>query len=399
MAACSSDEVIQKEKESHEFTLTTELLPFKGEAVTRSGLDDDKRFNGTGFDDGDWIRLKIICPFSPSSEYGESTWGNSYDAFFLMKRDNGGWTYLTKKDNCDIYGNYTPSDSPQVGSFYEAQQTPYVYMASTWSEEKNFKTANGTHVLQYCHVFHADQRELKNYKNSDLLWAQQYMQTGSWNVHLSFEHKMACITFDLNDSELKAQKVDVNGNLLYTQDDMTEGTTVTDSPVMVSAPLSANAVLTLEGMPNIDQQEVIVGDYYAERSKINSAGNFNYKNKHSCLFEYNGKVIGIGVNVDKNESGTTVNRSYAYPMTGNPNPAYNITFTGSQIVPNTGTYTAYKIDNTRYRMIVPPCVLNDYAYIWVRDGERRYRMKLDNKKFQEGVLYPVKITLKNEHEL
>ena len=385
-SACSSDEdFCEQELEGHEFTLSSELVPFKGENATRSGLDDDKRFNGTGFEDGDWIRLKIICPFSPSSEYGESTWSNSYDAFFLMKRKNGVWTYLEASDKCDIIGNYKYNGSPQVGSFYEAQQTPYVYMASTWSEEKNFKTANGTHVLQYCHVFHADQRDLKNYKNSDLLWAQQYMQTGSWNVHLSFEHKMACITFEVVDTELTI------ANPNYDPEDG-------ESQPTMSAPLTNAAMLTLEGMPNIDQQEIVVGDYYAERSKINSAGNFNYKNKSSCNFDYNGKVIGIGVNVDKNESGTAVNRSYAYPMTGNPNPAYNITFSGSQIVPNTGTYTAYKIDNTHYRMIVPPCVLNDNAYIWVRDGERRYKMKLDTKKFQEGVLYPVKVTLKNEHE-
>ena len=387
MTACSYDEVIQQEQESHEFTLTSEIVPFKGEVISRSGLDDDKRFNGTGFEDGDWIRLKIICPFVSSSEYGESTWGNSYDAFFLLKRSGSSWTYLTSDDHCDITGSYSYSGSPQVGSFYEAQQTPYVYMASTWSEEKNFKTLNGTHVLQYCHVFHADQRKLEHYKASDLLWAQQYMQTGAWNVHLNFEHKMACITFVIDDSNLKIQKVNSEGNLLYVQDDNSEGTTVTDKPVMVSAPLSANAVLTLAGMPDIDQQEIVVGDYYAEKSKINSAGNFNYKNKHSCNFDYNGKVIGIGVNVDAD------NCSYAYPMTGNPNPAYTKTYTGDEIVPNTGTYTAYQVDSKHYRMIVPPCKLTTNAQIWVRDGERRYKMQLERKVFLEGELYPVMVKL------
>lgn len=349
LTACTADEVVS-EQEVHEFTLTSEVKPFVGEdAVTRSKLD------GTGFEDGDWIRLKIICPFVGSSEYGESTWGNSYDAFFLMKRSGGSWTYLTSEDHCDISGTYSYSGSPQVGSFTEAQQTPYVYMASTWSEEKNFKTSGNAHVLQYCHVFHADQRKLEHYKASDLLWAQQYMQTGAWNVHLNFEHKMACITFVVDDSETVA--------------------------------LSNNAVLTLEGMPDIDQQEIVVGDYYAEKSKINSAGNFNYKNKSSCNFEYNGKVIGIGVNVD------AANRSYAYPMTGNPNPAYTTTFSGSKIVPNTGTYTAYKVNNTHYRMIVPPCVLTNNAQIWVRDGERRYKMQLERKDFHEGELYPVKVKL------
>lgn len=359
LAACSPEEVDEK-MVAHEFTLTTDIIPFKGETTTRSSLE------GTGFEDGDWIRLKIICPFVGSPEYGESTWGDSFDAFFLMKRSGGSWTYLTADDHCDINGSYSYSGSPQVGRFYEAQQTPYVYMASTWSEEKNFRTgANGNgHVLQYCHVFHADQRKAKNYKASDLLWAQQYMQTGSWNVHLNFEHKMACITFELDDSNLK----DANGS---------------------DAPLSGNVVLTLEGMPDIDQQEIVVGDYYAEKSKINS-GSYNYKNKNSCSFDYNGRVIGIGVNVE------SAGRSYAYPMTGNPNPAYTKTFSGSEIIANTGTYTAYKVDNTHYRLIVPPCTLEKKAEIWVRDGERRYMMKLERKEFHEGELYPVKVTLPNE---
>lgn len=365
LAACSSSDVA-KEPVSHEFTLTTEVVPFRGEtAATRSNME------GTGFENGDWIRLKIICPFVDTSEYGESTWGNSYDAFFLLKRQGGGWTYLTSDDHCDITGSYSYSGSPQIGSFYEAQQTPYVYMASTWTEEKNFKTSGGTHVLQYCHVFHADQRKVEHYKASDLLWAQQYMQTGAWNVHLSFEHKMACIDFTIDDSQL------------------TDPLTFSPSPLT-----AADIYLTLEGMPDIDQQEIIVGDYYAEKSKINSAGNFNYKNKHSCNFEYNGRVIGIGVNVD------AANRSYAYPMTGNPNPAYTKTYSGAEIVPNTGTYTAYKDpSNARhFRLIVPPCVLPEgqNARIWVRCGERRFMMPLERRDFHEGELYPVKVTIKND---
>ena len=378
VTACSSDEIMQKEQESHEFTLTTDVLPFNGESSTRANLD------GTGFENGDWIRLKIICPFVKDAEYGESTWGNSYDAFFLLKRDGGVWTYLTSNDHCDITGSYSYSGSPQLGSFYEAQQTPYVYMASTWSEEKNFKTSSGAHVLQYCHVFHADQRKAKNYKASDLLWAQQYMQTGSWNVHLNFEHKMACLTFTLDDSQLKAQKVNSEGHLLYIQDDESEGTTVTANPVMISAPLSSDVVLTLEGMPDIDQQEIIVGDYYADASKINSS--FGYRQKASCSFENNGKVLGIGVNVDANS------RAKVAPMTGNPVPggAYSSVLSA---VPNTGTYTAYKVDNTHFRMIVPPCVLTEHAQIWVRDGERRYKMQLERLDFHEGELYPINVKL------
>lgn len=366
LAACSTEDMIQEDlQESHEFTLTSDVVPFVGEdATTRGKLD------GSGFEDGDWIRLKIICPFVTSSEYGESTWGNSYDAFFLMKRKGGSWVPLDSTDHCDITGSYSYSGSPQVGSFYEAQQTPYVYMASTWSEEKNFRggSKGGIHVLQYSHVFHADQRKEKNYKASDLLWGQQYMQTGSWNVHINFEHKMACIVFDLDDSAL----LDAKGN---------------------SAPLTNNAILTLEGMPDIDQQEVIVGDYYAEKSKINSR--FGYREKNSCNYEHNGKVIGIGVNVDNQKStlDNSMGRAICVPMTGNPNPAYDKTYTDDEKIKNDGIYTAYKVNNKQYRLIVPPCTLSTNAQIWVRDGERRYMMELARTEFHEGELYPVKVKL------
>lgn len=367
-AGCSTDEVLQQEPENHEFMLTTDVLPFSGEAPfgTRSTID------GTGFEDGDWIRLKIICPFVKDAEYGESTWGNSYDAFFLLKRSGGSWTYLTSADHCDITGSYSYSGSPQVGSFYEAQQTPYVYVASTWSEEKNFKTSSGAHILQYCHVFHADQRKAEHYKASDLLWAQQYMQTGAWNVHLSFEHKMACLTLTLDDSALTAP------NPAYDPESNSE------VPPTIPSPLTSNVVLTLEGMPDIDQQEIVVGDYYADASKINSS--FGYRQKASCSSGNNGRVLGIGVNDD------AASRAKVAPMTGNPVPggAYSSVLA---TVPNTGTYTAYKVDNTHFRMIVPPCVLTEHAQIWVRDGERRYKMQLERLEFHEGELYPVNVKL------
>lgn len=375
LAACSSDEIIQMEQEAHEFTLTTDVLPFEGEtSTTRSNLE------GTGFEDGDWIRLKIICPFVSSSEYGESTWGNSYDAFFLLKRkDVSSWVPLDTADHCDINGTYNYGNSPQVGNFYEAQQTPYVYMASTWTEEKNFKSSSGSHVLQYCHVFHADQRKEKSYKASDLLWAQQYMQTGAWNVHLNFEHKMACLTFEIDDSGLVAD------NPSYDPNDPSSKPTI-------AAPLGNEAILTLEGMPDIDQQEIVVGDYYADASKINSS--FGYRQKASCSYANNGKVLGIGVNVDADS------RAKVAPMTGNPVPGGAYSSLASA-VPNTGTYTAYKEkgSNKHYRLIVPPCVLKDtegnlkHAQIWIRDGERRFKMQLDRTEFREGELYHVKVKL------
>lgn len=368
-AACSSDDFGGTEPVAHEFMLSSDVVPFRdstglpivSEVLSRSKMD------GTGFEDGDWIRLKIICPFVDSSEYGESTWGNSYDAFFLLKRA-GGWTYLTANDHCDITGSYSYSGSPQVGSFTEAQQTPYVYMASTWTEEKNFRSASGSHVLQYCHVFHADQRKAEHYKASDLLWAQQYMQTGAWNVHLNFEHKMACIDFTIDDSQL--------------------------DPVLTEADI----YLTLEGMPDIDQQEIIVGDYYAPRSKINSR--FGYREKNSALYAYNGRVIGIGVNDDSQKStlDNARGRAVCIPMTGCPNPAYDKTYADSEFVPNTGTYTAYKdpANARHFRLIVPPCELPEghNAQIWVRCGQRRFSMPLTRRQFREGELYPVTVNIK-----
>ena len=73
--------------------------------------------------------------------------------------------------------------------------------------------------------------------------------------------------------------------------------------VDASLGISDNAVLTLEGMPDIDQAEVIVGDYYAAKSKVNS-NNYGYKSKHSCTQAENGTVIGVAV-VDDSQ-----NKSY-----------------------------------------------------------------------------------------
>lgn len=365
--ACSNDLLEELAEQKQELTFETEVAPFEGETLTRAD-GEDARLQGTGFENGDWIRLKIICPYLTSTEYGETTYSNSYDGFYLLKRSGGSWTPLTSSDKCDINGTYSYSGSPNPASYYQAQQTPYVFMASTWSEEKSFRSPAGE-VIQYCHVFHADQSKPENYKASDLLWAQQFMQTGSWNVKLTFKHVMACIEFTIYDA---------------------------DVPISISE----NAVLTLEHMPDIDQQEVVVGDYYALKSKVNSR--FGYREKNSCNYELNGSVIGIGVN-DFNTISTldsNKGRAFAYPMSGNnlhacADATYGKAYTEADVIPNTGIYKALKTASKKYRLIVPPCVLTSNPEIWVRDGEHRYSLKWNQTTFVAGTLYTINVNLKD----
>lgn len=380
LVGCAEEnEVITSENQ--EFTLQAEVMPFEGEGMTRAY----SRMDGDRFDVGDWIRLKVICPFVTSTEHSETTYSGSYDGFFLLKKGESGWGPLTSSDKCDINGDYYYSGSPfpaNGGSYTQAQQTPHIYMASTWTEEKSFRVPTsvpkdgeegGTGLaLQFCHVFHADQREDADYKASDLLWAQQYMQTCAWNVKMEFHHVMCRLVINIDDSKLPTEEKIKDGDVL---------------------------TLTLEGMPDIDQQEVIVGDYYAQKSKVNT-GSYCYRNKNSCNYEYNGKVIGIGVNVE------TALRAYTYPMTGNPNPAYNRTYSNTEYIKNTGTYTANKRDQKEFWLIVPPCKLDaiiadgktsdDYkAKFWLRNGEKRYVMTLDRTEFVQGTSYEVTMTLKS----
>ena len=292
---------------------------------------------GNAFAVGDRMKLKIICPFSDHTEFGETTYGDTADALWIMKWTGSGWTYLTKDDKVDVGSQYAYTYSRNLYGEREAQQTPYVYTASTWNENVRF-ISNGTYYSQYTYVFQADQRAEANYLKSDLLWAQAYMQTGSYNVHLSFNHVMACL------------KIQFDGG------DLTD-----------------NAVVTVEGMPDIDQCEVVVGDYYAARSKVNSR--FGYKEKCSCSKEENGKVLGVTVIRDDNNG-----RAVVYPFE-------------ESYIPNNATYTAH-YDGGNYYLIVPPCTLSSAAKIWVRDGEKRYSFVLsDLTTFEQGKLHPVIITL------
>lgn len=346
-------------------SLNVSVEPYIGESDTRAN------FEGTGFGDGDWIRLKMICPYAEERQVGEYTHSGSSDGFWLLKYNGGSsLTNLTTADGCDIDGDFKVSSSSNVTGLYLSQQTPYVFVAQTWNEEKAFYYS-GTRYLQYSYTFQADQSKAdgSTYKKNDLLWAQQFMQTGTPNVHLTFNHKMAALKITIDDSEVKTQKVDDAGNLLYIQDDQTEGTTVTANPVMVPAPISANAVLTLEGMPDIDQMEVVVGDYYAAKDEYNTR--FGYKQQASCTKENNGNVLGVVV--INHSQGKAETKSIASMQ-------------------QTGTYKAYNSGSKVYRLIVPPCTVTNPVF-YMRDGNRRFKVVLSQKTFKQGYLYPIKLTV------
>ncbi|MCR4918750.1 MAG: fimbrillin family protein [Prevotella sp.] len=359
LTACSADDTdLQQTEQPRGLRLTTSVNDFDGEdgsPVTRTDVA------GTAFTDGDWMKLKIICPYSSHTEFCETTYGNTYDAMWLFKWQGTDWTALTAADKVDVGGNYRFTDSYNLLGRYEAQQTPYVYTASTWNENVIF-LANGTRYSQYSYIFEADQTTLKNYVKSDLLWAQTYMQTGSYNVHLAFNHVMACL------------KISVAG-----------------------AALSDKAVVTVEGMPDIDQREVVVGNYYAARSKVNSG--YGYQQKHCCTKANNGKVLGA---VYINEA---ANRAEVHPMSGNPvNEPTTVDFNnsfkthpGNQFaeIPNTGTYTAYRDGATNdFYLIVPPCTLPaGKGVVWIRDGASRHSYELTTKTLEQGKRYTININL------
>lgn len=347
LCGCSGNEVaVPAEDKPVLFTGT--IKPFEGE-------DSQSRVNveGTGFIVDDFIRIKVICPYVTSSEYGEQTYGASYDSFWLLKSNGGSWGTLSASDGCDINGDYLDSGSQPMSSLYLSQQTPYVFTAQTWSVERKF-VADSRLVLLYSPIFHADQSREANYRASDLLWAQSYLQTGSESVHFDFYHKMAALKI-----------------------------TIDDSALLESEKLSENAILSLSGMPGIDHAEVIVGDYYAAKSKTDVA--FGYKQKNKCSKENNGKVLGVAVNTD------TI--AYTLPMRGNP--GWDTNSYSPHFVPNDGTYTAYKdkAATKLYRLIVPPCVLKNEPVFHLLDGDRRWTYKLNKLNFEQGNLYKITINV------
>ena len=363
LAACTADSDEPQQPRTGRLNLTSSVGAFVDESeapVTRTNLE------GNDFEAGDRIKMKIVCPYTSAdrAEFGETTYSNTADGLWLLKWNGSGWTQIEASDSVDMMAHYRYDSSYNLFGVYEAQQTPYVYTASTWNENVFFMAPNALNSAprpfsQYSYIFQANQSNVRNYKKSDLLWAQTYMQTGSYNVHLAFNHVMACLKFTFS-----------------------------------GATLSDETVVTLEGMPDIDQREVVVGDYYAPKIKnvtqaSGSDFDYSYRFKCSCDKEYNGKVLGIAVINDADR------KSYIYPLSGFPTTSSIVNYSPSKtVVANTGVYTAYYDDTSKaYYLIVPPCVLSENATLWIRDGAARYKHTLERTSFEQGKLYPVNITL------
>ena len=335
LSGCSLDAPEETSLHSDKgISLTTSISPFYGEEHSRSNIE------GRAFLTGDRIKLKVICPFSSGKEIGETTWGHSTDSYWLLKWNGTAWTNITSDDKIDVEAKYAYMSAPNILEQFEAQQTPYVYTASTWSENIVFTAPNKRIISQYSYVFHANQQEEKNYLASDLLWAQNIMQTGSYNVHLQFKHVMAALQITIDDSNLKNK-------------------------------ISDNAIITLEGMPDIDQQEVVVGNKYAEYNKDQYP--YGMTEKEACSAEDNGKVLGIAINDDSKQKATVT--SFAN-------------------IEQNAIYTAHKSGKV-YRLILPPCSLSKAPVVWLRDGNRRFKMVLSTQLFTEGTLYKTTMKLSN----
>ena len=339
LTACSADDDAEPQAQTGVLRLTTSVTAFDDALSPLGRAEEATRTNiaGNAFAVGDRIKLKIICPYSDRTEFGETTYSETADGLWLLKWNGSDWTPLEASDEVDMNGTYKYSGSYSLFGRYEAQQTPYIYTASTWSENVIF-LSNGTRYSQYNYVFEADQTAEADYLKSDLLWAQSYMQTGSYNVHLAFQHVMACLKIDIS-----------------------------------ALSLSDKTVVTLEGMPDIDQREVVVGDYYAAKSKVNSG--YGYQQKCSCTKDDNGKVLGVAI---INDAAKTA----------------QVKALNGTDIQNSGVYTAHR-DGNYYYLIVPPCTLptNTNAVFWIRDGEKRYSYTLQQTTFEQGYQYPINITL------
>lgn len=312
---------------------------------------------GDSFVAGDLIRVRIIAPFVDSNEYGESTWGGTYDNFRIWQwsANHTNWATVGSDRGFDFDNDLYPSGAS--ANIIMPQATPFIFTATTWTEEIHYVLSSpgqpgGTVVSSFSNIFKADQRKEENYRSSDVLWAQQYMETGVDHVRLSFEHKMAALKIDISDfaSELTGTE---------------------------------EVILTLENMPDIDQQEVTIGNYYAEKMKDKRAYGDYWRTK--CTYEQNGKVLGIVV---PNE---TLKHLEQIPFTGGA-------------VEQTGIYTAHQLDAKTFTLIIPPyTVPNDVTpTLWLRQGEKRWSAPLTlpnhtvnpqqtDRTFEMGKRYSVKM--------
>lgn len=330
ISGCTADKEETHTPSSTGIQLTSSISSFKGEGETRVNL------GGTGFENDDLIRIKIICPYVSSTERAETTYSNTFDGFWVQRWSGSSWASIGANFGFDFDGDYKRSAGSSIIGVQMAQQTPHVFTASTWTEEKSILFGSKL-VIQYANVFHSDQSHAAQYKASDVLWAQNIMQTATDEVHLDFHHVMAAIRFEIN-----------------------------------NASLSEDAILTVENMPDIDQQEIIVGDQYAKYSKVNSNyGHYGYKEKHQCGPEMNGKVLGVGYNTP--EGSKTISLSD---------------------IQHTATYKALRPDASQpvFQLIVPPCTISN-PVVWIRDGEKRWKVDLNSLTFEAETMYKVSLKI------
>ncbi len=326
--------------------LHSEIVPFN--EIGENALSTRVKIEGDDFESKDLIRLRVIAPYVSTTEYGESTWGNSYDNWRLYTwggKDKKWGSVSATEFGFDMDGDFSPSNAPST--IVMPQATPFVFTATTFTEEIHYihstpDKAGGSVVLSFSNVFKSDQRRIENYKSCDVLWAQQFLQTGSDNVFLSFQHKMAALKIDISE--------------------FSEKLTGTEE-----------VILTLENMPDINQQEVTIGNYYADKMKSKIAYGDYYRTK--CDYDKNGKVLGIVV--PKESEGHLV----------------QIPFTE---LSQTGVYTAYKLDAQTFLLIIPPYTVpaDVTPTLWLRQGEKRWSAHLTlptepAREFESGNRYNV----------
>ena len=368
LASCENENVTeQADKAPFTFdaskNLQSDIVPFTEDGALQSRAN----FAGKQFERNDLIKIRIVAPFSPSNEWGEYTDGNTHDNFWILRwtgnnlnaAGNGAtWTNVPSSKNeddfkFDLNSDYLYTSSSNIWTL--SQNTPYVFTASTWTEEIHAqmpdpgKTSSTTYTWFY-NVFKADQRKLSDYKSSDVLWAQQFMQTGTQNVRLSFEHKMSALCVDIS--------------ALASDLDMSQ---------------SADSIyLTLENMPDIDQQEIVIGNYYAGAIKSGFRPKYGDWQRTACPKDKNGTVLGISV---INEAQEKVEQK---PI---------------EECSQTATYTAFNGGSNKFYFIIPPYTVQQtdvskQPTLWLRQGAKRWSAKLTlptDNTFQSGVRYNVKM--------
>lgn len=360
LASCESENALeQADKAPFTFdasqNMLSDIVPFQENGAPTSRVN----FAGNQFENGDLIKIRIVAPFTSSVEWGEYTDGVTHDNFWILKWTGknlntpgvgASWTNVPKDDyNFDLNNDYIPTTSNSIWTL--SQNTPYVFTATTWTEEVHAQMSTpgkpgGNIYTWFNSVFKADQRKMKDYKSSDVLWAQQIMQTGTQNVRLSFQHKMSALCIDISDfaSEL----------------DLTEA--------------ADEIILTLENMPDIDQQEVIIGNYYAGAIKSGYRPLYGDYYRTACSKEQNGTVLGIS---RINEASSTVEK------------------VAIETLPQTATYTAYHDKGSKVcYLIIPPYTVpsGTKPTLWLRQGTKRWSAPLtllENRTFVPSNRYHV----------